>query len=142
MLKNPVEGLKWGRLKVIEVNPYDMVVPGGTQGQMMVKLECTCGEVFEEDTEDVDKRIMKSCKKCADKGPLGSEESDGSFRTGLPGRPRSGRQRKVNVSITMLPSVLQWLDEQAWENRESMSSFAGRMLEEKMNSQTVKGEGD
>lgn len=142
-------GLKWARLEVTNIRFYEMKVNGGTQTQEMATLKCGCGNVFEMDTEDVDRRLHRACEKCM---KMGNNLASGSVtpgegvdgvpvRTGMPGRPRLGRQRKMMLAVTLDPGLVEWLDQESLDRGVSVSAWVGTLVTEGMKKYTGQVEG-
>ena len=150
-MKDARVGLKWSKLEVIETGwrekwQFDEIDPktgrrttGGVKDVFdTAKLKCVCGEVFEMDIEDIDKRIHTACEKCRQQESAAVASGQVAPRTGLPGRPLQGRFRKVQISITVPLDIVNWIEGVADQKRMSVSNLVVTMLDEKMKAE--KGE--
>ena len=129
-------GYKWGKVEVIAVTPYEewsdpkpdpktglKTLPGGVKDWWTnVTLRCACGTEFTLDEGEVDKQLHKECDKC--KEGTGAKIAAGEVQapTGIPGRPRHGRELKITCSVALPLDLIQWVRDEADQRRTSVSA--------------------
>lgn len=125
-LYNPAVGLKWGKLEVTRVESELRSIStddGVTETYMGYRcmLMCSCGKEWELWSEEIDKRILKSCDKCA----VGKADVVGAWI----GRPRSVKGPGIVKQIYMPVRLAEELQRLADKKGMSLSGLTVTLIE-------------